>query len=227
MLNPVSTTSPLLNDFLTNITCGDMELLNYLQEVLGSCFNDDRNKIYILHGSNTGNNILMALMKTIMKDQMSLCSLSSLTKSVAYKNNDNNMLSRKILKSQVINATGDCISIDIGGQLKHLVGGDPDMIIDENDNLVEIRIYRKIFITTSDYIKITEKALKARMTVIPIKTNFRNMDLYMVKKLTESPEIVIAFHNWLLIGAQRAKNPNIQIPISILEAKEHYFGKGG
>jgi phage/plasmid-associated DNA primase len=227
MLNPINTTSPLLNDFLRDITSGDMELLNYLQEVLGSCFNDDRNKIYILHGSNSGKKTLMTLMKTIMKDQMSLCSLSSLIKPVVYDDRRDLGLPKEILKSRVINATGDINSIKETSNLKSLVGGDLSYTYNENGDFLQIRIYRKIFITTDNYIKVDQGALKARMTVIPMNENFHDMDPFIVQKLTGSPEIMTAFHNWLLIGAQRAKNPHIQIPTSINRATEKYFGKGG
>ncbi|CAK7994502.1 Hypothetical protein POVR1_LOCUS26 [uncultured virus] len=144
---------------------------------------------------------------------VSRCDLSSLS---------DGELPIEIIKSRLILASVSSEALVRGANLKMLVGGDPIFV--END---VIQVWRKIFITTNSRLQFEDNpGLRHRIVVIPMNAHFVDSVPFLLRKL-KNQLTMSAFLNWLLIGADRARNQFKSLPEVVESATNQYFEMGG
>lgn len=215
---------PLWEKFLSQITDGDTDLIEYLQRCIGMSFTGDLSEqcffIIIGNGSN-GKSTLLNTISSLLRDYSKNTSAKTFINGIG--NNTDTYLA-ELPGARFVTASelerGDILT---EGVIKEVTGGDPITVKKLYKNPFSFRPQLKLFICTNHLPQIqgTDYGIWRRVRVIPLNVRItENMrDKNMEYKLRNEMSGIL---NWALEGCMDWRRRGLCEPEAVTQATKQY-----
>ncbi len=224
--NPNSADPKVFLKFMSQIMCGDQELVRFMQTVLGYTLTGEtrEQKMFFLWGpsGSNGKSTLLNLISGILGDYA--CSTSSSTFTSITEDNNQYYRLAKLRGSRFVSAVELSSRAKMNEvQMKRLTGEDTIVARKPRGDLFEYSPQFKTFMATNHMPTLSsDNATMRRVVIVPFLAHFQNspsqtlpLDPELPSKLDNEREEIFS---WLVEGAQRWYDEGLTIPKACKDA---------